>query len=65
MIKLGQGNDPIKASRISLYILSTQLGISPAEAYEMPYTLVRDLLLIHGIMKEEEAKQYEKVKKFG
>jgi hypothetical protein len=28
----------------------------------MPYSLVRDLLLIHGLVKEEEAKQMEKMK---
>ena len=48
------------ASRISLYILTTQLNISPAEAYNMPYTMVRDLLLIHSISKEMEAKAMEK-----
>lgn len=65
MIKTGKGEDPTKATRISLYILATQLGISPAEAYEMPYSLVQELLLIHTIFKEEEAKALEKVNKHG
>lgn len=59
MIK-GEIDDPIMASRISLYILASQLHISPAEAYEMPYTQVRDLLLIHSISKEMEMKAMEK-----
>lgn len=28
----------------------------------MPYTMVRDLLLIHAIVKEEESKEMEKAK---
>ena len=52
-------------SRISLYILTKELNISPAEAYQMPYSMVRDLLLIFSIQKEQEVKQMEKVKSNG
>jgi len=31
----------------------------------MPFSMVRDLLLIYSIQKEEEAKQMEKVKSNG
>ena len=58
----GKVDDPTISSRITLYILSKELHISPAEAYQMPFSLVRDLLLIHSVMKEEEMKQYNKVK---
>ena len=31
----------------------------------MPYSMVKDLLLIHSIMKEAEMKEMEKVNKIG
>ena len=62
----GKVEDPIVASRISLYILASQLHISPAEAYDMHYSQVRDLLLIHSIVKDMEAKAMDKkVKQHG
>jgi len=62
ILKSGKSDDAVKINRISLYILASQLNISPAEAYEMPYSMVRDLLLIHGIVKETEAKEMERAK---
>tara|TARA_R110002012_G_scaffold183332_5_gene349720 strand:- start:6960 stop:7157 length:198 start_codon:yes stop_codon:yes gene_type:complete len=61
-MRTGKTENPTLSSRISLYILAKELHISPAEAYAMPYTLVRDLLTIHGVMKEKEMQQYDKVK---
>jgi len=61
-LKTGKSDDPTKINRISLYILATQLNITPAEAYEMPYSMVRDLLLLHSITKEMEKKEMEKAK---
>lgn len=64
-LQTGKCDNPIIASRISLYILTKELNISPAEAYQMPNSLVKDLLLIYSIQKEEEARQVEKVKSNG
>jgi hypothetical protein len=64
-LKSGKSDNPVIGSRISLYILTKELHISPAEAYQMPYSMVRDLLLIYSIQKEEEAKQLNKVKSNG
>ena len=65
ILKSGKSDDPVKINRISLYILASQLNISPAEAYQMPFSMVRDLLLIYSIQKEEEAKEMQKVKSNG
>lgn len=64
-LKTGKSENAIISSRISLYILTKELNISPAEAYQMPFSMVRDLLLIYSIQKEEEAKQMDKVKSNG
>jgi|TARA_R100000479_G_scaffold32487_1_gene13192 hypothetical protein len=64
-LQTGKSDNPVIGSRISLYILTKELNISPAEAYQMPFSLVKDLLLIYSIQKEEEAKQMEKVKSNG
>jgi hypothetical protein len=64
-LQTGKSDNPVISSRISLYILTKELNISPAEAYQMPFSLVKDLLLIYSIQKEEEAKQMEKVKSNG
>lgn len=64
-LQTGKSSNPVVGSRISLYILTKELNISPAEAYQMPFSLVKDLLLIFTIQKEEEAKQMEKVKSNG
>jgi hypothetical protein len=42
--------------------LTKELNISPAEAYSMPYSMIRDFMILFSIQKEEEAKQMEKVK---
>ena len=49
-------------SRISLYILTKELNISPAEAYSLPYSMIRDVMILFSIQKEEEAKHMEKMK---
>ena len=64
-LKSGKSDNPVIGSRISLYILTKELNISPAEAYQMPFSMVRDLLLIYSIQKEEEAKEMQKVKSNG
>ena len=61
-MKGGRISDPTVASRITLYILAKELHISPAEAYQMPYSLVRDLMVLFAINKEAEAEEMKKVK---
>tara|TARA_R110000744_G_scaffold279615_1_gene391811 strand:- start:810 stop:998 length:189 start_codon:yes stop_codon:yes gene_type:complete len=61
-LKGGRISDPTVASRITLYILAKELHISPAEAYQMPYSLVRDLMVLFAINKEAEAEEMKKVK---
>ena len=64
-------NSPLIASRITLYILAKELNISPAEAYSLPYSMIRDFMILFSIQKEEEAKHMEGMrnglttKKFG
>jgi hypothetical protein len=55
-------DSPVIASRITLYILAKELHISPAEAYQMPYSMVRDFMIMFSITKEEESKQLNKNK---
>ena len=55
-------NSPLIASRITLYILAKELNISPAEAYSMPYSMIRDFMILFSIQKEEEVKEMEKMK---
>ena len=59
----GRGNDPASVSLILVYTLSKALGISPLEVYQMPMTLVKDLLRIHGLMEKIKFEEIEKAKK--
>tara|TARA_R100001460_G_scaffold21839_3_gene44461 strand:- start:708 stop:872 length:165 start_codon:yes stop_codon:yes gene_type:complete len=45
--------------------LAKELNISPAEAYSLPYSMIRDFMILFSIQKEEEAKQMEKIKNGG
>jgi len=56
----GKIADPTIASRITLYILAKELHISPAEAYQMPYSMVRDFMVLFTITKEAEAEALKK-----
>ena len=58
----GKIESPVIASRITLYILAKELNISPAEAYQMPYSMVRDFMIMYSISKEEEMKVMENAK---
>ena len=44
------------------YTLSKALGISPLEVYQMPVSLVMDLLTVHGIVEEMKVEELEKAK---
>ena len=51
---------PALASKITVYLLSKALAISPLEVYKMPQSLVRDMLLIHGHMEQIKSEEVEK-----
>jgi hypothetical protein len=40
--------------------LAKELHITPAEAYEMPYSMVRDFMVLFTITKEAEAEALKK-----
>tara|TARA_R100000654_G_scaffold72233_1_gene103883 strand:+ start:434 stop:598 length:165 start_codon:yes stop_codon:yes gene_type:complete len=42
--------------------LAKELNISPAEAYSLPYSMIRDFMVLFSIQKEEESKELEKMK---
>ncbi len=51
---------PHEASLIVVYTLAKALSISPLEIYQMPASLVQDLLSVHGAAKELEAEEMDK-----
>lgn len=54
---------PQDATLIVVYTLSKALGISPLEIYEMPSSLVADLLMMVNIQNEMEAEEMKKAQK--
>lgn len=59
----GKTTNPKIASLMIVYMLSKALAISPLEIYKMPASLVQDLLVIHGTVKELEAAEMDKIQK--
>ena len=59
----GKETTPKIASLMVVYMLSKALAISPLEIYKMPASLVQDLLLIHGTVKELESEEMDKMQK--
>tara|TARA_R110002012_G_scaffold284471_1_gene475259 strand:- start:91 stop:276 length:186 start_codon:yes stop_codon:yes gene_type:complete len=58
------GETDIKTiSLIMVYTLSSALHISPLEVYQMPVSLVKDLLTVHGVVETIKAEEMEKMKK--
>ena len=51
---------PEQASLIIVYTLAKALSISPLDIYQMPASLVMDLLNIHAIYSEMEAETMKK-----
>tara|TARA_R110000737_G_scaffold85510_1_gene118095 strand:- start:7837 stop:7968 length:132 start_codon:yes stop_codon:yes gene_type:complete len=43
--------------------LAKELSITPAEAYQMPYSMVRDFMIMFSISKELESKEMDKIKR--
>lgn len=52
--------EPHEASLIVVYTLAKALSISPLEIYQMPASLVQDLLVVHGAFKELESEEIDK-----
>lgn len=61
-MKGGQGS-PKDISLIMVYTLAKALGISPLEIYQMPSSLVIDLLSVHRTMAELEKEEIDKLEK--
>ena len=52
--------EPKDASLIVVYTLAKALSISPLEIYQMPASLVQDLLSVHTAVLEIEAEEMNK-----
>ena len=44
-------------------MLSKALGISPLEVYQMPVSLVKDLLQVHSVVEEYKAEEMNKIQR--
>ena len=51
---------PQLSSQLIIYTVAQAFHISPLEVYEMPASLVIDMLIIHKNIKELEAEEIEK-----
>lgn len=51
---------PAQASLIIVYTLAKALSISPLDIYQMPASLVMDLLSVHQAFSELEAEEMKK-----
>mgnify|MGYP005987276067 CR=1 FL=1 len=58
----GKETSPNVVSLMMVYMLSKALAISPLEVYKMPVSLVKDLLTVHGAVKELESQEMDKIK---
>ena len=47
-------------SLITVYSLSKALGISPLDVYQMPASLVRDMLMVHAEVETYKAEEIDK-----
>jgi hypothetical protein len=54
---------PELSSHLITYTLATTFSISPIEVYEMPASLVKEMLSIHKCIKELESEEMEKISK--
>lgn len=59
----GQISDPEIVSLTVVYSLSQALGISPLEIYQMPVSLVKNLLLVHAEAESLKAEEMDKATK--
>jgi|TARA_R100000479_G_scaffold134884_1_gene72004 hypothetical protein len=59
-IRTGKITNPKIASRLSLYTLAKELNISPKEVFEMPFSLVQELLIIHQEIESYKAEEMDR-----
>lgn len=59
----GGQSSPELSSQLIVYMLATAFSISPLEVYEMPASLVRDMLAIHKEVKLLESEEMDKIKR--
>ena len=59
----GGNVSPLVASRIMIYTYASTFNINPSEAYDTPFSLVKEMLEIHGEVKKLEAEEMEKASK--
>jgi|TARA_B100000085_G_C18526861_1_gene506202 hypothetical protein len=59
-IRSGRISNPKVASRLSLYTLAKELHISPKEVFELPFSLVQELLMVHSEVESYKADELEK-----
>ena len=58
----GGSSDPVTASKIMVYTLAQAFSINPVEVYNMPMSLAKEMLLIHGEVKKIEAESLEQAR---
>ncbi len=51
---------PIVASRIMIYSYASIFHINPVDAYDTPFSLVKEMLEIHGEVKTIESEEIQK-----
>ena len=59
----GKKSNPETVFLIMTYTLASALSISPLEIYNMPSSLVMDLLMVHFNMEKVKQEELDKVKK--
>ena len=59
----GKVENPKVLSLLTLYTLSKELNIPPSEAYQLPATLVKELMMTYEIIEGMKAGELEKVQK--
>ena len=52
---------PKVASRLALYTLAKELNISPAEAYQLPSSLIMELLCVHQEVESYKSSEMERM----
>lgn len=59
----GGSVSPIVASKIMVYTYASTFHVNPAEVYNTPSALVKEMLEIHGQVKKIESEEIEKARK--
>ena len=57
----GKISNPKVASLLAIYTLTKELHISPVEAYSLPASFVRDLLIVHTEIENYKGEEIDKM----